>query len=80
MGAWRAALLATEFGFSVGLSILGGVLLGQYLDGRFGTAPLFFLVGLVGGFLFSLYSIYVIYRVQIQPRRPSGRAKASNGE
>ena len=70
-GAMRAAALATQFGFSVVGSLVGGVLLGQYLDSRFGTAPLCFLIGLLGGFLSSFYLIYVIYRTQIQPKTRS---------
>ena len=70
-GAVRAAALAAEFGFSVVAGLVGGVFLGQYLDARFATFPIFLLVGILGGFVFSLYLIYVIYRVQIQPRRPS---------
>ena len=68
-GAWRAAALAAEFGFSVVGGLLGGVLLGRYADERLGTTPVFLLVGIVGGFIFSLYLMYVIYRIQIQPRR-----------
>ena len=67
-GALRAAALAAEFGFTVVGSMLGGVWLGLYLDGRFGTTPLFFLLGLVAGLGVSFYLIYVIYRIQIQPR------------
>ena len=70
-GAVRAAALAAEFGFSVVGGLVGGVLLGQYLDARFATSPIFFLLGILGGFVFSLYLIYVIYRVQSQPRRPT---------
>ena len=75
-GAWRAAALAAEFGFSVVGGLVGGVLLGQLLDARLGTAPLCLLLGILGGFLFSLYLMYVIYRVQIKPRR-SAKEQAS---
>jgi ATP synthase protein I len=69
MGAWRAAVLAAEFGFSVVGSFVGGLLVGLYLDRQLGTAPLFFLLGIAGGFVFSIYLIYVIYRLQLQPGR-----------
>jgi F0F1-type ATP synthase assembly protein I len=68
-GAWRAAALAAEFGFSVVGGLVGGVILGQFLDARLGTTPAFLLVGILGGFLLSLYLMYLIYRVQIQSRR-----------
>jgi ATP synthase protein I len=75
-GAWRAAALAAEFGLSVVGGLVGGVLIGQWLDAQLGTSPLCLLVGILGGFLFSLYLIYVIYRVQIQPRRTANGPKA----
>jgi F0F1-type ATP synthase assembly protein I len=68
-GAWRAAALAVEFGFSVVGGLVGGLVLGQFLDRQLGTAPAFLLTGIVGGFAFSFYLIYVIYRVQVAPRR-----------
>lgn len=77
MGAWRAAALATEFGFTVVGSLVGGVLLGQYLDQRFSMAPVFFLIGLLLGFVFSIYLIYVIYRIQVQPARRRAASNAS---
>ena len=70
-GAWRAAALAAEFGFTVVGGLVGGVILGQFLDARLGTTPVFLLIGILGGFVLSLYLMYLIYRVQIQPRRPS---------
>ena len=68
MGAWRAAALAAEFGFSVVGSMLGGVLVGRYLDRQVHSPPLFFLLGLLAGMVFSAYLIYLIYRLQVQPR------------
>jgi F0F1-type ATP synthase assembly protein I len=68
-GVWRAAALATEFGFSVAGPLVGGVLAGRYLDQQLGTTPAFLLMGIFAGFVFSIYLIYVIYRIQIQPRR-----------
>ena len=70
MGAWQAAALASQFDFAVVFSLLGGALLGGYLDRRLGTAPALLLSGLVLGLLTSVYLIYAIYRVQVvAPRR-----------
>ena len=69
MGAWRAAAVASQFGFAVIGALVAGVLVGQFIDRRLGTAPAFFLLGLLGGLLTSVYLIYVIYRVQVQPSR-----------
>ncbi len=80
MGAWRAAALATEFGFAVVGSLVGGVLAGQALDRWLGTAPAFFLAGLVLGLLASVYLMYAIYRVQVEPRRRAESAPGSGTE
>ncbi|HEX2034449.1 MAG TPA: AtpZ/AtpI family protein [Chloroflexota bacterium] len=79
MGAWRAAALATEFGFAVVGSMLGGVLGGQFLDRHLGTAPLFFLIGLVVGLIVSVYLMYAIYRLQVQPARRAERSGDGGG-
>lgn len=52
--------IALELGFTISIPIAGGALLGQYLDGRFGTSPrmtlsLIFLGIMVAGFY--IYSI-----------------------
>jgi len=69
MGAWRAAAVASQFGFAVIGALVAGVLGGQFIDRQLGTAPAFFLLGLLGGLLTSVYLIYVIYKVQVQPAR-----------
>jgi hypothetical protein len=79
VGAWRAAALATEFGFAVVGSLVGGIALGLYLDRRLGTAPGLFILGLVGGLVFSIYLIYAIYRVQVQPRRAGAGSRKPAG-
>ncbi len=78
MGLWQAAALASEFGFSVVGSMVAGVVIGRYLDSRLGTGPLFVLLGLIGGLLFSIYLIYAIYRLQLAPRRQA-QAKGASG-
>lgn len=80
-GAWRAAALAAQFGFAVVGSLVGGVFIGQALDQRLGTRPALFLAGLALGFATSLYLIYTIYRVQVQPSRrvPAGKRPAAPG-
>jgi Putative F0F1-ATPase subunit Ca2+/Mg2+ transporter len=74
MGAWRAAALAAQFGFAVIGTMVAGIVLGQFLDRRLGTAPAFFLIGLLLGLATSVYLIYAIYRVQVQPGRSASPA------
>jgi F0F1-type ATP synthase assembly protein I len=78
MGGLRAAGLAAQFGFSVVGSHLVCVLLGQYLDHRLHTSPTFFLIGLLLGFVASIYLIYLIYRLQVQPAC-EGRCRTVDG-
>lgn len=80
MGAWRAAAVASQFGFAVIGALVAGVLVGQFIDRRLGTAPAFFLLGLLGGLITSVYLIYVIYRVQVQPSRPAPPAGGASGD
>lgn len=80
MGAMRAAALATEFGFAVVGSLVGGVVVGQAVDRRLGTAPAFFLVGLVVGLVVSVYLMYVIYRLQVVPRRSATSGARDGGQ
>lgn len=88
MGAWRAAALASQFGVAVVGSLVGGVVVGQLFDRRLGTAPACFLAGLLLGLVASLYLIYTIYRVQVQPGRgalrptvrPAGGAGRPSGQ
>ena len=53
-----AALRLIGVGWFIGISILLGVLGGLWLDNRFGTKPLFVLVGLVFGLVVAGYGVY----------------------
>ena len=77
MGAWRAAALASQFGFAVVGCLVGGVIGGQFLDRWLGTSPALFLTGLVVGLVSSIYLIYVIYRVQVLA--PARRGRPAGG-
>ena len=45
-------------GFFIGFCILGGVLGGVWLDGRFGAGPVFTLVGLLLGLVLASGGVY----------------------
>ncbi len=64
MNGWRAASLATQFGFAVVGCIGGAVAVGHWLDGRAGTAPAFLLGGIAAGVASSVYLIVALYRLQ----------------
>jgi len=61
MRRWQAALRFIGVGWYVGLSILGGVLAGLWLDGKFNTKPLFVIIGLVLGIAVAVYGVYKMF-------------------
>lgn len=54
----RALGLVSGIGFSITISIGGGVLLGLFLDDALGTEPLFLVVGILLGLVLAGYSLY----------------------
>ena len=65
IGPLRAGIFALQFGFVVAAFVLGGVWAGNYLDGRFGTAPWLVVVGMFLGLLLSFGTLYQLFRLQI---------------
>jgi len=61
MHRWQAALRFIGVGWYVGLSILGGVLAGLWLDNRFGSKPVFVILGLVLGIAVAVYGLYKMF-------------------
>lgn len=60
LGTWAGIALVLNIGFSLAMPIVGGILLGVYLDRRCGTGFLFLIVmcivGATGGF-WSTYRV-----------------------
>lgn len=54
----RALGLVSGIGFSIALSIGGGVGLGIFLDNSLGTAPVFLIVGILLGLVLAGYALY----------------------
>ncbi|EPG67706.1 AtpZ/AtpI family protein [Leptospira wolffii] len=54
---WQFASIGTEFGFI----IVASVLVGKYLDDRFGWSPVAVLSGVALGFGYGIY--YILYRL-----------------
>lgn len=52
------ALALTGIGWSLGMWIGGGAYLGHWLDGKFGTAPVFTLALLLLGLAIGMYDAY----------------------
>ncbi|MEN8615362.1 AtpZ/AtpI family protein [Dehalogenimonas sp. THU2] len=65
MNRWLIALKFVGIGWYISLSILGGVLLGRWLDAKLDTGPLLLIIGLFLG-LFTAF--YGAYRMIIGPK------------
>ena len=55
---WIVALRLTGIGWYVVASILGGTLLGVFIDSKFGTGVTFTTIGVLGGSLVAFYGLY----------------------
>ncbi|MFC1921191.1 AtpZ/AtpI family protein [Chloroflexota bacterium] len=62
MKDWAAALGMTGIGFFIAGSIIGGLLGGMWLDEKFGTRPVFLVIGLVLGIAFAFFGVYNILK------------------
>jgi ATP synthase protein I len=58
MEKWGSALRLLGLGFYIIGCILGGVLLGHWLDGKLNTSPILLLVGLVLGLVAAFWGVY----------------------
>jgi len=58
MRRWAAAFRFIGVGWFVGISILGGVWGGLWLDNKFGTKPILVIVGLILGLIVAFYGVY----------------------
>lgn len=61
-----------ENGFSTAVAIALGIVVGLWLDDRFHTRPLFFLIGVLLGFLVAGYNLYRL-RLLIANSNRNGR-------
>jgi ATP synthase protein I len=58
MRRWGAALRFIGVGWFIGISIVGGVFGGLWLDDKFGTSPILVIVGLILGLVVAFYGVY----------------------
>ena len=58
MNNWGPAIRFLGVGFYIVACILGGVLLGLWLEGKFNTEPILLLVGLVMGLVAAFWGVY----------------------
>ena len=58
MQKWQPALLVLGIGWLVAIAIIGGVLVGHWLDGKLGTSPVFLIIGISLGVAVAVYGVY----------------------
>jgi F0F1-type ATP synthase assembly protein I len=68
-GLMRAAILATQLGFSIACPLVALIAGGVWADGRLGTRPWLFFLGLVLGLLAAAAAFY-----QVALAQPARRA------
>lgn len=69
--------LALQFAFTILGSFIIFGWLGLWLDGRFGTKPLFLLIGVVLSFVAIGYNLYEIATVKFPQRKPTSASVSS---
>ena len=69
MNRWRVGLQFIGIGWYISLTIIGGVLLGRWLDSKLSTEPLLLIVGLFLGLFVAFFGAY-----RMMPR-PSDNSK-----
>ncbi len=75
---WSEALRASTLGWELALPIFGGVLLGYFLDGQFGTQPVFTVGLLFFGVVAGFYSLWR-YGRRLDARDRKRRAESDEG-
>jgi predicted F0F1-ATPase subunit len=63
---YKSLGVLSSIGFSVVLAIAIGVLIGRWLDDRFGTSPLFFFIFLFIGIVAGFRNIFVIVSREVK--------------
>ena len=69
-----AALSLLGVGFVVAGSIILGVIGGRWLDTKFGSEPLWLIVGLLLGIVVAFYSVYTMLRPFFDNKRDKGNS------
>jgi F0F1-type ATP synthase assembly protein I len=76
---WVLALRLTGIGWYIAASIVGGIMLGWWIDGKLGTSPLLLLIGLLLGTVVAFYGTYRLVQPFLgdlrPPNSPAGKDK-----
>jgi ATP synthase protein I len=55
---WVPGIKLIGVGFYICACIIGSTLAGMWLDSKFGTKPIFILIGLILGLVFAFWGVY----------------------
>ena len=68
MSVMRESSPYLGIGMTLAVTLLVGVLAGRWMDERFGTEPIFFLMGAAFGLFAVFYNLYKVYKLFTKPR------------
>ncbi|AKG53418.1 ATP synthase protein I [Dehalogenimonas sp. WBC-2] len=68
MNRWQQPLKFVGIGWYISLSILGGILLGRWLDSKLDTGPFLLILGLFIGLFMAFFGAY-----RMMPRPPDNK-------
>ena len=69
MNNWGPVIRLVGVGFYIGFCIVGGVLGGLWLDGKFDKSPIFTLIGLILGLILAFWGVYQMLLPLINNKR-----------
>ena len=72
MSRWAGAMRLIGVGFFISTSIIGGVVVGLWLDSKFNTEPLLVIIGLLLGIAVACYGVYEMLLPLLQKKRDNG--------
>ncbi|MBU2608431.1 MAG: AtpZ/AtpI family protein [Chloroflexi bacterium] len=72
MSRWVGAMRLIGVGFFISTSIIGGVVVGLWLDSKFNTEPLLVIIGLLLGIAVAVYGVYEMLLPLLQRKRDNG--------
>ena len=73
----RKAMIAWGISIQAALELVAGIVLGSFLDGKTGKAPLFFILGLIAGFVAAVRDFVALARLVQKEENESGTDDSS---
>jgi F0F1-type ATP synthase assembly protein I len=74
---FQALAVASQFGITLAVSVVLGVLVGQWLDNRLGTGFVFTLIGVLLGLVASATSTVQLFRARLRKNEADWHARTT---